>query len=217
MVRASRLTCLVLASALLSAGLAPASLAPGKPAADFDDCESGFLAAIGADAYQFSPEHRGDLGSVRLFAVLSYQRAAVAGDWGRALWRLQVRSARRVVYEARGEARLEDARGMALAEDTWDGRDRNGAVLPSGRYLYTFEARFVPDRVKAAARSYEELAEVAGVTEAYASTDEVILDHHLTPQRAVRLRASAKATTCQVQRHTPLEAGFPYNFYYGST
>ena len=34
------------------------------PAA-FDECDSRFIAYVGADAYRFSPAHAGELGSVR--------------------------------------------------------------------------------------------------------------------------------------------------------
>ena len=52
--------------------------------------QTGFiLAAIGSNAYQFSPEHTGELGSVRLFSILSYQRAAHDRRFGAALWQLQ--------------------------------------------------------------------------------------------------------------------------------
>src|SRR6185295_7140993 len=67
------------------------------------------------------------------------------------------------------------------------------------------------------AERYEDLEGVAGAVEALASTDEVILDHRLTPARAAALRNNAKVTSCQVQQHAPLELGFGYNFYYGST
>ncbi|HWW61938.1 MAG TPA: Ig-like domain-containing protein, partial [Thermoanaerobaculia bacterium] len=49
------------------------------------------------------------------------------------------------------------------------------------------------------------------------STDEVIVDYTLSTQNARDLRQSVNATTCQLQQHTPIEAGFGYNFYYGST
>ena len=184
---------------------------------DYDDCEADFLAAIGADAYQFSPRHGGELGSVRLFSVLSYQRAAAHGEAGDAYWRLTVRSGRRVVYRAWGTAALDPVSGMALAEHWWDGRDQRWHGLPNGRYRYTFEARFAPHRLGLAAERYEDLAGIAGVDEAFASTDEVVLDHSLRAATASQLRLTAQLTTCQVQQNAPLEPGFGYNFYYGST
>ncbi len=69
---------------LLATGLL--SAAP----AEYDECDAQFIAFIGADAYQFSPAHDGDLGSVRLYSVLSYQRAAALGEPGRAFWKVEV-------------------------------------------------------------------------------------------------------------------------------
>lgn len=185
--------------------------------AEHDDCEANFIAAVGADAYQFSPEHRGELGTVRLFAVLSYQEAAARQEWGRAFWRLQIRSTGRLVFEEHGVAPLADASGKALVEHYWDGRDASWRKLPSGTYRYTFHARFVPDGLAVEAERYEDLEGVAGVVEAFASTDEVILDHRLAPERAAGLRHSAKVSSCQIQQNAPIEIGFGYNFYYGST
>jgi len=52
---------------------------------EFDDCDANFIAFIGSSAYQFSPNHPGELGSVRLFSILSYQRAAHEKRYGLAL------------------------------------------------------------------------------------------------------------------------------------
>lgn len=68
---------------------APPSL-PAAPAAEHDDCDSGFLVFQGAEAYQFSPRHAGELGSVRLFGLLSFQGAAVRGEAGVAYWQLAI-------------------------------------------------------------------------------------------------------------------------------
>ena len=205
--------------ALAALALVAATCAPllAQLAAEHDDCESNFIAAVGADAYQFSPEHPGELGSVRLFSVLSYQDAAARQETGRAFWRLQIRSTRRLVYEEHGVAAIADASGKALVEHWWNGRDSEWRPLPSGPYRYTFQARFVPDALAVQAERYEDLEGVAGVVEAFASTDEVILDHRLTPARAAALRNNAKVTSCSLQQHAPLELGFGYNFYYGST
>ncbi len=188
--------------------------------ADYDDCQADFIAFIGADAYQFSPTHTGDLGSVRLYSVLSYQRAAALGESGRAFWRLSVRAAHdtRALYRAWGSVALGAPAGTALVEETWSGEDEDGRPVPAGRYEYTFEARYVPDtlRVSTALR-YEELGGMAGASEARSSSDELLLNPALSADEALELRASARATTCEIQQNAPLEAGFGYNFYYGST
>src|SRR5215208_2479883 len=77
-------TTLVILILLCAASLAAA------PHEEFDDCDAKFIAFIGADAYQFSPSHDGELGTVRLFTILSYQRAAHAGRFGFALWKLEI-------------------------------------------------------------------------------------------------------------------------------
>jgi hypothetical protein len=194
----------------------------GSPYVDRDDCDANFIAFIGADAYQFSPKHGGALGSVRLFSILSYQQAAAAQDWGRALWRLQIHPAdgKTPVFTARGMASLHEPRGAVLVEHYWDGRDQAGATVPPGKYRYTFEARYLPDRLAFTGKAlqYEDLAGVPGADEAYASSDELVVDYALNSEKATQLRDSAAAlTACQVQQRTPLEAGFGYNFYYGST
>jgi hypothetical protein len=191
------------------------SMTPGH--AEYDDCEANFIAAIGADAYQFSPAHDGVHGEVRLFSVLSYQRAAAHGEAGDAFWRLTVRSGRRVVYRAWGVEPIDDARGMALAEHWWDGRDMDWRPLPNGKYRYTFEARFLPRRLGLQASRYEDLAGIAGVDEAFASSDDLIVDRGLSLATASKLRSQMALSTCQAQQNTPLEPGFGYNFYYGST
>ena len=60
--------------ALLVAAAAPLL---AQPAVEHDDCESGFIAAVGADAYQFSPEHPGELGSVRRCAWITATPSAM--------------------------------------------------------------------------------------------------------------------------------------------
>ena len=193
--------------------------AAAPAAVPYDDCDAGFIAYIGSEAYQFSPAHTGDLGSVRLFTVLSYQKAAALGDLGKAFWLLEIRDeAGRIVRTARGSARI-DAGGQGVADFVWDGRDQQGRLVPPGKYSYTFRGRFLPDRVRlaTAASRYEDLAGRAEVGEAYASTDDVIVRYDLTEDTAARLRQSLAASACEVQQNTNLESGFGYNFYYGST
>jgi hypothetical protein len=197
--------------------LAP-SLAPAAPLVEHDDCDVGFLIFQGADAYQFSPRHGGELGSVRLFGLLSFQGAAVHGETGTVYWTLEIdgpdeKGAR--VLAVDGVARFAGA--TTLVEHWWDGRDLRGSEVLEGLYHYTFRARFLADGVGRSYRRYEELAREGAAVEAYASTDELLVTHKLTPDVAQGLRASLAATTCEVQQNTPLEAGFGYNFYYGST
>jgi hypothetical protein len=210
-----RFLCLL---AAVSAFAWPSSAATdGAQRVEHDDCQADFIAFVGADAYQFSPLHTGELGSVRLFSVLSFQRAAARGESGRVYWRLRVSAAAggRAVWHAWGSARLEAPAGQALVEQYWHGRGDDEQALPAGRYTYTFEARFLPDAL--AGRSAARYEDLAGVVEAQASSDDVILDPGLSVERALALRASARATTCEIQQNEPLEAGFGYNFYYGST
>ena len=202
---------------LLLVAVLLASSAPVR--AEIDDCDAGFIAFLGAETYQFSPAHEGDLGKVRLYTVLSHQSAAALEDHGRAFWRLEIRDdSGRLVRSARGAARI-DSEGQATADFVWDGRDESGKLVPPGKYRYTFLARFAPDRLRLALplREYEDLRNVTGMAEAYASTDEVIVDYSLTEDTASRLRQSAVLGSCQAQQNTPIEAAFGYNFYYGST
>src|SRR5687767_13404436 len=112
-------------------------------ASEYDDCDADFIAAIGASAYQFSPAHTGELGTVRLFSILSYQRAAREGRFGLALWQLRIERAsdgtRVLTVDGRAHIGTE---GAALAELWWDGRDEAGNLVPAGRYRYTFTARY---------------------------------------------------------------------------
>jgi hypothetical protein len=198
----------ILLSALLIGLAVPAF------ASEFDDCDANFLAAIGSNAYQFSPAHAGELGSVRLFSILSYQRAAHERRFGAALWQLRIE---RVTDGARvltvnGRAHIGNE-GAALAELWWDGRDDRGELVPPGRYRYTFVARY-PRELRAAARDYDS---ALNHDEALASSEEIVVDYALSERSAKDLRLSANATNCQVQQNAPMEAGFPYNFYYGST
>jgi hypothetical protein len=161
----------------------------------------------------------GDLGKVRLYTVLSHQSAAALEDYGRAFWRLEIRDeAGQLVRTARGAARI-DADGQAMAEFVWDGRDRQGALVLPGRYRYTFLGRFAPDRLRPAKplREYEDLRDTPGTAEAYASADEVIVDYGLSADASIRLRQSAALGSCQAQQNTPIESGFGFNYYYGST
>jgi hypothetical protein len=188
-----------------------------------EDCDARFIAFLGSNAYRFSPRHTGDLGAVTLFTMLSNQGAVARGVHGSAFWRLEIRpatGAARVVRTAEGTAHIGDASGVARAEFVWDARDGSGRVVPDGLYLYTFQARFVPGEGGVSSRAvsdYVGAAQAAGYEEAYASTDEVVVDSALSEEQALGLRASLAATTCQVQQNTPLEASFAYNFYYGST
>ena len=198
-----RLTAAVL---LVIAVLCPSAAA----AEEHDDCDAGFIAAIGSSAYQFSPAHDGDLGAVRLFAILSYQRAAHEQRFGSALWQLRIDrvadGTRVLTLDGRSFIGIE---GAALAELHWDGRDDTGRPVPPGKYRYTYVARFHPT-----ALTYDAAFDA---DEALASTDEVIVDYNLRAEGSRRLRVTANATSCQVQQNAPMEAGFPYNFYYGST
>src|SRR6185436_21004500 len=103
---------------------ADGGLKSAAPLDDFDDCDANFIAFIGSSAYQFSPAHVGELGAVRLFAILSYQRAAHANRFGFAVWKLDVDRADDgvTVMSVDGRARI-DAQGAAVAEFYWDGRD----------------------------------------------------------------------------------------------
>lgn len=208
----------LLACVPLSLAEAPAL---GFSRVEYDDCEADFTAFIGSEGYQFSPLHDADLGRVRLFAILSYQRAIAQGEHGQALWRLSVTplGAREVVFTRQGRVTLSAPRGAALAEALWDGRDSAGQPLPSGRYRYTFDARFVSDGTYAAARArtYEDAAGLSGVVEARPASDEIEIDLGLSVAAAEQRRASAQLTSCEIQQNAPLEAGLGYNFYYGST
>src|SRR5688572_7688227 len=150
-------------------------------ASEYDDCDADFIAAIGASAYQFSPAHTGELGTVRLFSILSYQRAAREGRFGLALWQLRIERAsdgtRVLTVDGRAHIGTE---GAALAELWWDGRDDAGRLVPAGRYRYSFLARYPRPR-PGRARNYDEALEYE---EALASTDEVIVDYSLTEVRS---------------------------------
>lgn len=190
-----------------------------RPHAAYDECESHFIAYLGAEAYQFSPAHAGELGTVRLFTVLSYQRAAAFGDDGQAFWKLEIRNeAGGLVRAARGQSRI-DSSGQAVADFVWDGRDEQERLVPPGRYLFTFRGRFLSDRIRfiVAPSRYEDLENQSAVDEAFASTEAVIVDYDLSEPAAARLRQSLAASACEVQQNTPIESGFGYNFYYGST
>lgn len=192
---------------------------------EYDDCDANFIAFIGSSAYQFSPAHRGELGSVRLFAILSYQRAAHEGRFGSALWQLRID---RVADGTRvltldGHAYI-GREGAAIAEAWWDGRDEQGEVVPDGAYRYSFVARHQSILGIGRTQQYEQGAppaasydEAIGADEALSSTEQVIVNSALTPAASNELRISANATSCQVQQNTSIEAGFAYNFYYGST
>jgi hypothetical protein len=187
---------------------------------DFDDCDARFTAFIGTDAYQFNPWHDGQLGTVRMFTILSYQRAAAMHTFGRALWRLEVSGPdgdSRVVFTKEGIARI-DEKGASLADVQWDGHDQFGALVDPGVYHYTFKARFLRDAA-AGGRGigrYDDAA-VDQQDEAFASSGEILVDYALDTVTAERYRSTIMATTCQVQQNAPLESGFGYNFYYGST
>jgi hypothetical protein len=183
-------------------------------ASEYDDCDANFIAAIGSSAYQFSPAHEGELGTVRLFAILSYQRAAHERRFGHALWQLRIDRAddgtRVLTLDGRSFLGSE---GAALAELHWDGRDDLGRLVPAGRYRYTFVARYVSMQ-RRIATTYDAAFDA---DEALASTDEVVVNYDLRPEKSSGLRITANATSCQVQQNAPLEPGFAYNFYYGST
>lgn len=187
---------------------------------DLDDCDTDLIAAIGSNAYQFNPRLSGDFGSVRLFTILSYEAAAARGDFGRAFWRLEIRPAgsSRPVRMVRGIAALEES-GSALAEFRWDGRDDAGKEVLPGKYQFTFKARYRSDRALPArfASRYDDLRNEPEAVEAFSSVSEVILNDTLTAAGARALRVSLALAGCPVQRNEPLEDGFPYNFYYGST
>lgn len=213
--RRARLMGTAASFALLLAGLA------APPARAYDDCDSRFIAYLGADAYQFSPGHSGALGSVRLLTVLSNQRAAVFGDFGTAYWHLEIRDELgRTVRSADGAATIDSA-GQGVAEFFWNGRDDAGRRVPSGRYSYSFLGRFLSDqdrgKLARPVLSYADLGSVSKENEAYASTEYVIVNDALSEKEAAELRVSLAAGACQMRQNTPIEAGFGFNFYYGST
>ena len=194
----------------------------GAGHSEHDDCEANFIAFVGQNAYQFSPRHDGALGTVRLFSVLSNQRAVAHKQRGRAFWRLEISGpdkSRAVVFATQGVAPIDDATGRAIAEYEWDGRDQHGQLVANGAYHYTFKARFLPDRAAAVAArgGYDQLGLVREVTEADASSRDVIVNDALSTHTASAIRESLAASTCQTQQNTPIEPGLGYNFYYGST
>jgi hypothetical protein len=194
-------------------------------AARYDDCDAPFIAFLGSDVYQFSPALPGSAGTVRLFTVLSHQGAAAQQDYGRALWRLEIRGpvgdagrgSDRLVRAVEGSARI-DFSGQATADFVWDGRDDQGRRVLPGTYQYTFRGRFLPDRLypEKALAGYEDLKGLAGIAEAKASTYQVIVDYGLKEADVIRLRQSKAISACSHQQNTPIETGFHYNFYYGS-
>lgn len=212
------------AAALLTTLLAWPLGAETAAEREYDDCDANFIAFLGADAYQFSPLHKANLGQVRLHAILSFQKAAALSNYGSAAWRLEIRgpvggaAREELVQVAEGDGRIE-AEGQLRAEFFWDGRNSRGELVPDGKYQYTFLGRFVADRDAALTSPvrYADLAKVGKVVEAYASTDELIVDSKLSEETANGLRESLSATLCQLQQNTPLESGFGYNYYYGST
>src|ERR1043165_8232961 len=165
---------------------------------EHDDCDSRFAAYIGTDTYQFSPWLPGELGTVRMFSILSYQQAAYYKQYGRAFWRLDVVGPAggdsHLVFTKTGVIRI-DARGAALADAVWDGHDENGQLVEPGIYHYTFHARYVRDselrRVRAA--QYEDIDDVAPQDEAFASTGEIVVDYLLDAESSTHLRASTRA------------------------
>ena len=202
---------------LLSLPLLLVLLVPAFPllGEELDDCDANFIAFIGSSAYQFSPLHAGELGTVRLFSILSYQRAAYEKRYGFAIWQLRidrVEDGTRVLRV--GDRAYIGRDGAAVAEFYWDGRDDAGRLVPAGKYRYTFVARYRTGHPRLIPDSYD--AAFDG-DEALASSDEVIVDYNLPAAQSTKLRLSAHATSCQVQQHAPMEAGFAYNFYYGST
>lgn len=213
-----------LSAVLLAAPLWADDARVDAAAHEHDDCDAHFIAFLGADAYQFSPRHAGELGRVRLHTVLSFQKAGALAHYGRVAWLLEIRGAAsgsergRLVRVAEGEGRIE-ADGQTRAEWHWDGRDQNGALVPAGKYRYTFLGRFLADTAALApgAADYDALGKAEEAVEAFASVDELIVDYGLSAEDSAGLRDSLAATLCQLQQNTPLEAGFGYNFYYGST
>jgi hypothetical protein len=191
-------------------------------AAEYDDCDARFVAAIGSNAYQFSPLLKGDLGTVRLYSILSYQKMAATGRTGRAFWTLDIIGPEdgdaRVVFHANGVGRI-GARGADMAEVWWDGRDINGTLVDPGLYHYTFHARFMREERYKSQRAllrYEDIREIAPEDEAVASMGEVVVDYALDEQASHAIRADV-STSCAIQQNAPMETGFGYNFYYGST
>lgn len=212
------------AAILLTLSLAGPLFAATDAEREYDDCDANFIAFLGADAYQFSPQHKANLGQVRLHTILSFQKAAALSNYGNAAWRLEIRgpvggAARaELVRVAEGDGRIE-ADGQLRAEFYWDGRNSRGEQVPDGKYQYTFLGRFVADRDAALTSPvrYADLAKVGKVVEAYASTEEILVNSKLSEEEASGLRASLSATLCQLQQNTPLESGFGFNYYYGST
>src|SRR5687767_9348399 len=148
-------------------------------AEEYDDCDADFIAFIGSSAYQFSPLHAGELGTVRLFSILSYQRAAHEKRFGFAVWELRVdrvADGSRVV--SLGGQSFIGTEGAAVAEYYWDGRDDEGQLVPAGAYRYTFVARYLPNGGIRERRfaTYDALFDA---DEALASSDEVIVNYDL--------------------------------------
>lgn len=206
------------------AGVFPASagqLAAPPSATEYDDCDAGFIAYLGADAYQFSPRSAGELGRVRLFTVLSFERAAAFGESGTAAWTLTVRGPvvggdpGPLVRTVTGRTRLDG--NQAQAEVFWDGRDDAGKAVLGGKYQYSFEALFLPDHLAGELQGIKDPVDLPGTVKAQASVDEIVVDYALDETTARGLRRSASLAACQIQQNAPIEPAFGYNFYYGST
>ncbi|MCU0290734.1 MAG: lamin tail domain-containing protein [Thermoanaerobaculaceae bacterium] len=201
---------------LLALGLggipATASVAP--------DDNHPFAIFVGSDGYRFSPALPGKLGTERLYAIISHPDAAARQALGPMLWTLELRGpdgAGSVVRTAGGKA-WPDEVGSALVEFHWDGRTDRGDLAPAGLYTFTFGARLVPmAAVKGRPiETYEDAGGIPEAEEADPTTDEVVVDPTLTVEDSLNLRASRAMGVCDTPQNTPLEAGFGYNFYYGS-
>ncbi|HOB53337.1 MAG TPA: pre-peptidase C-terminal domain-containing protein [Acidobacteriota bacterium] len=227
MVPSARLHLLPAARYGLAAGLMLVVLAAVAAAEAPTDRNDQFTAYIGTNAFQFSPLHPGGLSQVRLFTVLSHPDAARDRDFGRTFWRLRITgpgASEQMVRYARGAVWLDD-QGAAYAEFYWDGRDTEGNLVPAGEYRYTFQARFVSNRLKLAQRpaiarmtaGYDDIEAEPDIEEAFASTGRVVVNYGLDEEGAAYNRESRVGGACALQQNTPLASGFGYNFYYGST
>jgi hypothetical protein len=210
----------LLLAVILVAAPGPAAASPHTP---FDDCEANFLTALGAWPAQFSPLHTGDLGRTRIRFRLSNQRAVMHRDFGRAVWTLEIRGPGEggaVVYSQSGVGVIDEG-AIRDVELFWNGRNQAGQVVPKGEYEVSLRTRYVPHRVagsfKKPLRAVEDVdPAVQGVEEAEPQKKLLIVDAALPLKRAKGFATAANIGGCQVQQNTPLIAGWPYNFYYGS-
>jgi hypothetical protein len=178
-----------------------------KDAEAIDENHHEFEVHVGGEPFQFAP---GDANGYTLIkGLIEYPGEK---ETGLVAWKLTIYDSRsRVVTSFTDKVLLQPNKAIAIAK-RWDGRNKRGKIVQDGKYSYQLVAHFVPETSRLDKGTFETIPALFKNHETEGVRGTVIVNSKLD-KSLLQKRKSAGPVAHNAR---PIEAGFPYNFYYGN-